>query len=103
MPRIVHCAKLGRDLPGLERPPIPGELGQRIYDNISEQAWQMWQEHSRLLINHYGLNLADPDARQFMRKQMEEFLFGTEAETPEGWIPEQQGAKGKGSAPAQKK
>jgi Fe-S cluster biosynthesis and repair protein YggX len=96
-PRMVRCVKLGRELPGLERPPVPGELGQRIYENISQQAWQMWQDHSRLLINHYGLNLADPDARVIMRQQMEEFFFGEEAK-PEGWVPEGQGgAKGKGA------
>jgi Fe-S cluster biosynthesis and repair protein YggX len=100
MPRMVQCAKLGRELPGLEKPPVPGELGQRIYDNISQAAWDMWQEQSRLLINHYGLNLADPDARQLLRQQMEEFLFGDKVEMPEGWVPEGQG--GKGAVPAGK-
>lgn len=106
MARMVDCKKLGRELPGLDRPPIPGELGQRIYDNISAEAWQMWQEHSRLLINHYGLNLADPDARALMRKEMEEFFFGEDAAPPEGWAPEgQAGGKGKGApaAPRSKK
>ncbi|HEX6819871.1 MAG TPA: oxidative damage protection protein [Ktedonobacterales bacterium] len=99
---MVQCVKLGRRLPGLARPPVPGELGQRIYDSISQQAWEMWQDHSRLLINHYGLNLADPDARALMRQQMEEFFFGPGEEKPEGWVPEGQGgAKGKGApAPA---
>ncbi|HUY77443.1 MAG TPA: oxidative damage protection protein [Ktedonobacterales bacterium] len=106
MARMVMCAKLKRELPGLEKPPFPGELGQRIYDRISQQAWEMWQEQSRLVINHYGLNLADPDARQIMRQQMEEFLFGDESggeDKPEGWTPEDGGggggAKGKGGAP----
>jgi len=99
MPRMVHCVKLGRELPGLEKPPFPGELGQRIFENISEQAWEMWQAQSRLIINHYGLNLADPDARQVLRQQMEEFLFGDTARMPEGWVPE--GQEGKG-APAGK-
>jgi Fe-S cluster biosynthesis and repair protein YggX len=107
MARMVMCKKLHRELPGLDRPPIPGELGKRIYESISAEAWEMWQEQSRLLINHYGLNLADPDARQLMRKQIEEFLFGDEEdEKPEGWAPEgQSGAKGKGApeAPARKK
>jgi Fe-S cluster biosynthesis and repair protein YggX len=108
MPRMVQCAKLGRELPGLERPPMPGELGQRIYDNISQQAWDMWQEQSRLIINHYGLNLADPEARQLLRQQMEEFLFGEQPQMPEGWVPEGQGDKGgapasKGGAPAPRK
>lgn len=96
MARMVQCVKLGRELPGLEKPPIPGEFGQRIYDSISQQAWDMWQEQSRLIINHYGLNLADPDARQVLRQQMEEFLFGPDARMPEGWIPEGQ-SQGKGA------
>ncbi len=109
MPRMVNCAKLGHELPGLEKPPMPGEMGQRIYEHISAQAWDMWQEQSRLLINHYGLNLADPDARQVLRQQMEEFLFGDTARMPEGWVPEGQGDKGGapaakgGGAPARKK
>jgi Fe-S cluster biosynthesis and repair protein YggX len=110
MPRMVQCEKLGRELPGLEKPPIPGELGQRIYEHISAEAWDMWQDQSRLLINHYALNLADPDARQILRQQMEEFLFGENARMPEGWVPEGQGSKGDatpaakgGGAPARKK
>jgi Fe-S cluster biosynthesis and repair protein YggX len=98
---MVQCEKLGRELPGLDTPPFPGELGQRIYEHISAEAWQMWQEQSRLVINHYGLNLADPDARQVLRQQMEEFLFGSRSQMPEGWVPEGQGGKG-GGAPASK-
>ncbi|MFI5274266.1 MAG: oxidative damage protection protein [Ktedonobacterales bacterium] len=102
MPRMVQCVKLGRELPGLEKPPMPGELGQRIYDNISEEAWDMWQEQSRLLINHYSLNLADPEARQLLRQQMEEFLFSDAGKMPEGWVPEGQGGSKGGGAPASK-
>ncbi|WIG61520.1 MAG: putative Fe(2+)-trafficking protein YggX [Ktedonobacterales bacterium] len=101
MAHMVDCVKLGRRLPGLEKPPMPGEFGKRIYDNISQQAWDMWQEQSRLIINHYGLNLGDPDSRQVLRQQMEEFLFGEDARMPEGWVPEGQGGKG-GGAPASK-
>jgi len=100
MARMVQCVKLGRELPGLEKPPFAGELGQRIYDNISQQAWDMWQDQSRLIINHYGLNLADPDSRQVLREQMIEFLCGAENRMPEGWVPEGQ-TSGKG-APAHK-
>ncbi|HLY32783.1 MAG TPA: oxidative damage protection protein [Ktedonobacterales bacterium] len=105
MARMVMCVKLNRELPGLDRPPVPGELGQRIYEHISQQAWEMWQEQSRLLINHYGLNLADPDARKILREEMERFLFGDSDEKPEGWTPDQPGgggggAKGKGGAPS---
>lgn len=102
MPRTVFCVKLKRELPGLEKPPMPGEMGKRIFDNISQQAWDMWQEQSRLIINHYGLNLADPDARQILRQQMEEFLFGDTSEMPEGWVPEGQTQGKGGGAPATK-
>jgi len=102
---MVNCVKLKRRLPGLAKPPLPGELGQRIYDNISQQAWEMWQEHSRLLINHYGLNLADPDSRQILRQEMERFLFDSDDEDkPEGWEPESpDAAKGKGAPAAPQK
>jgi Fe-S cluster biosynthesis and repair protein YggX len=99
---MVMCAKLGRELPGLDRPPFPGELGRRIYEQISQQAWEMWQDRSTLLINHYGFNLADPDARQILRQQMEEFFFGQDARMPEGWVPESAGAKGKAAVAPRK-
>ena len=100
--RNVFCVKLQKELPGLAEAPFDGHpLGQRIYENISQEAWEMWQEHSRLLINHYGLNLADPDARQILRQEMEKFFFGEDEQMPEGWVPEgASGAKGKGGAPA---
>ena len=94
MPRTVNCAKLGRELPGLEHQPYPGELGERIYAEVSEQAWDMWMQHSVILINHYGLSLIDPNAQEFLVQQMEEFFFGAEAQMPEGWTPEGQPAKG---------
>ncbi len=96
MTRMVQCAKFVRELPGLENPPFPGELGDRIYENISQQAWDMWIEHQVLLINHYSLVLADPNARQFLMEQMEEFFFGVGAQMPEGWTPE--GVAGPGGA-----
>src|SRR5689334_24268456 len=109
MPRMVNCVKLGRELPGLEKPPFPGELGQRIYDNVSQEAYNMWPAQSTLIINHYGLNMADPEARKILREQMEEFFFG-KAQMPEGWEPEAVGAapgggpsrKGGGGAPRKK-
>jgi Fe-S cluster biosynthesis and repair protein YggX len=108
MSRMVMCVKLGRELPGLEKPPFPGELGQRIYEHVSIQAWEMWPAQSTLIINHYGLNMADPEARKILREQMEEFFFGAEARMPEGWVSEEAGvgagpsAKG-GGGPSRKK
>lgn len=105
---MVECAKLGRRLPGLERPPFPGELGRRVYEHISAPAWEMWQEHQTLVINHYGLNLADPQARGLLMQEMEAFLFEDQVEVPDDWVPEDQapggpapvpGPQGKGGAP----
>ncbi len=87
MTRMVQCVKLGRELPGLEKPPFVGELGERIFEHVSQQAWQMWLEYQVLVINHYGLVLADPRHRQFLMEQMEEFFFGEDAQMPEGWTP----------------
>jgi Fe-S cluster biosynthesis and repair protein YggX len=103
MPRMVYCVKLGRELPGLEAPPFPGELGQRIYENVSAEGYELWQPHMTILINHYGLNPADPETRKILREQMEEFFFGEDARMPEGWVAPGAGAPAKGGAPAQKK
>lgn len=77
MARMVNCVKLGRELPGLEKPPFPGVFGQRIFENVSAEAYAEWKPQLTILINHYGLNPADPEARQILRKQQEEFFFGT--------------------------
>ncbi|MDQ3327199.1 MAG: oxidative damage protection protein [Chloroflexota bacterium] len=98
--RMVDCVKLGRRLPGLADPPTGGALGQRIFENVSADAWNMWEEQSKLVINHYQLVLADPEARAFLREQMEEFFFGEDAQVPEGYTPP--GSKGAPAAPAKK-
>jgi Fe-S cluster biosynthesis and repair protein YggX len=87
MPRTVHCVLLGADLPGLERPPYPGALGQRIYAEISQQAWQQWLRHQTMLINEYRLSVIEPKARKFLEEEMEKFLFGGGAAKPEGYKP----------------
>jgi Fe-S cluster biosynthesis and repair protein YggX len=79
MVRMVHCAKLGRELPGLEQPPFPGQLGQRIYEHISAEAYAEWLPHLTTIINHYGLNPADPETRQMLRNEMESFFFGEQS------------------------
>lgn len=80
MARTVNCVKLGRELPGLEKPPFPGALGQRIYDHVSAEAYAEWVPHMTTVINHYGLNPAEPEHRQMLRQEMEAFFFGTEEE-----------------------
>jgi Fe-S cluster biosynthesis and repair protein YggX len=94
MTRMVHCVKFNRKLPGLGGPPLPGELGERIYENVSSQAWDMWKDHVVILINHYGLNMADPKAQDFINAQLEEFFFGEGAQLPDDWVAEGQGGKG---------
>lgn len=75
MSRTVHCVKLQKDLPGLDVAPFPGELGQRVYESVSAEAYEMWKPHLTTIINHYGLNPADPETRKMLRNEMESFFF----------------------------
>ena len=86
MSRTIFCTHLQRDAEGLERVPYPGELGQRIYANISKEAWQLWLRHQTMLMNEYRLTPIDPKARQFLVEEMEKFLFGGGAQKPEGYV-----------------
>ena len=83
MSRIVQCVKLGKDLPGLEEPPWPGELGQRIYENVSADAWKMWEERMKMILNEYRLLPFQKEAQDLVAKQMEEFFFGEGGGMPE--------------------
>lgn len=87
MTHPVFCQKLNKNAEGLANPPYPGELGQRIYDNISQQAWQLWLEHQTRLINEYRLNLMEAKSRQFLAQEMEKFLFGGDSTPPPGYTP----------------
>jgi Fe-S cluster biosynthesis and repair protein YggX len=87
MTGTVHCIKLGREAEGLDRPPYPGELGQRIQANVSKEAWQMWLEHQTMLINEMRLTPVDPKARRFLEEEMEKFFFGEGSSRPEGYVP----------------
>lgn len=78
MSRTVHCIKLGIEAEGLDRPPYPGPLGQRIFDAVSKKGWQGWIEHQTRLINEYRLSLADASARKFLAAEMEKYFFGGE-------------------------
>ena len=85
--RVVHCVKFDRDLPGLDRPPWKGELGKRVYESVSKDAWKMWIEHMKMLMNEYRLNLGTQEAQEFLLKQMEEYFFGVGAALPPGYVP----------------
>lgn len=87
MPRMVHCVKLGREAEGLDYPPYPGELGKRIFENVSKEAWQSWIRLQTMLVNENRLNLADPRARKYLMEQMEAYFFGGGADMPAGYVP----------------
>jgi Fe-S cluster biosynthesis and repair protein YggX len=80
--RIVQCIVLGTEAEGLERAPYPGELGRRIYENVSKLAWQRWLAHQTMLINEYRLTPIEPKAREFLEREMEKFFFGEGSERP---------------------
>lgn len=87
MTRMVQCVLLKTEAPGLDRPPYPGPLGQRIFENVSKQAWQQWVNHQTMLINEYRLTPIDPKARKFLEAEMEKFFFGAGSTAPEGYRP----------------
>lgn len=80
--RMVHCVKLGRQLPGLPMRPFPNALGDRVFLQISSEAWGQWLDQSKMLINEYRLNLSSPESRAFLMEQCEKFLFGDGAAGP---------------------
>jgi len=86
--RMVHCVKLGRELPGLSEPPWPGELGQRVYENVSAQGWKLWEDRMRMILNEYRLMPWQKEAQDLMAKAMEDFFFGQGAAPPPGFVPE---------------
>ena len=87
MTRIVNCVKLGKEAEGLDFPPYPGELGARIFENVSKEAWQMRIRQQTMLINEYRLTPVEPKARKFLEEQMEKFFFGEGSVVPEGYRP----------------
>ena len=87
--RLVHCVKLNKDLPGLEAPPWPGELGQRIYQNVSVQAWKLWEDRQKMILNEYRLLPWQKEAQELIARQLEEFFFGESAALPPGYVPKQ--------------
>jgi Fe-S cluster biosynthesis and repair protein YggX len=90
MARMVKCVKLGKEAEGLDRPTYPGELGKRIYANVSKEAWQLWLRQQTMLINEYRLSPIEPKARKFLEEQMEKFFFGEGADTPPDFVPPSQ-------------
>jgi Fe-S cluster biosynthesis and repair protein YggX len=87
MARTVQCIKLGTEAEGLDFPPYPGELGKRIWESVSKQAWADWLKHQTMLVNENRLNLADLRARQYLARQMENHFFGAGADAAQGYVP----------------
>ncbi|MAD91913.1 MAG: oxidative damage protection protein [Gammaproteobacteria bacterium] len=86
MSRTVNCSMLDKEAEGLDYLPYPGELGQRIYNNISKEAWQKWLGHQTMLINEYRLTPIEPEARKFLENEMEKFFFGEGSSAPEDFV-----------------
>ncbi len=87
MTRTVHCVLLDREGEGLDFAPYPGELGQRIYEKVSKEAWQRWLGHQTMLINEYRLTPIEPEARKFLETEMEKYFFGKGSAAPEEYVP----------------
>lgn len=88
MARMVNCIKLGREAEALDFPPLPGEMGKRIYENVSKEAWQQWIKHQTMLINENRLSMTDPNARKYLADQMEKHFFGIGADRVAGYVPQ---------------
>lgn len=88
MSRTVTCALLKKEAEGLDYAPYPGDLGKRIYDNISKEAWQQWLAHQTMLINEYRLTPIEPEARKFLETEMEKFFFGGGSAKPKEFVPD---------------
>jgi Fe-S cluster biosynthesis and repair protein YggX len=87
MARMVRCIKLGQESEGLDFPPYPGELGKRIYEQVSKVAWKAWLEQQKMLVNENRLNLADRKAREYLAQQMDKHFFGAGADQAAGYVP----------------
>ncbi|WP_435218688.1 oxidative damage protection protein [Luminiphilus sp. nBUS_07] len=89
MARMVFCKHFGEELEGLERPPLPGPKGQKIFEEVSKKAWQAWQAEQTMLINEKQLSLMDPEARKYLQDQMDKYLSGENYDRAEGFVPQQ--------------
>jgi len=87
MAHMVKCIKLGREADGLDFPPYPGELGKRIFESVSKEAWKQWLEHQKMLVNEGQMNLADKKARDYLAEQMEKYFFSGGVDVAAGYIP----------------
>ena len=87
MARTVQCVKLGQQAEGLDFPPLPGDLGKRVFESVSKAAWQQWLAHQTMLINENRLKVTDRAARRFLEGELEKYFFGEGSTVPEGYVP----------------
>lgn len=87
MSRTVYCVKLQKEAEGLDQQPYPGELGKKIFENVSKEAWQMWLQQQTILINEYRLSPVNPKHRELLEGEMEKFLFGEGSDKPDAYTP----------------
>ena len=87
--RMVKCVKFQKELPGLDAPPWPGELGKRIHENVSAQAWKMWEDRMKMILNEYRLMPWQKEAQELIARHMEDFFFGENSALPPGYVPQQ--------------
>ncbi len=87
MSRLIHCIKLDREAEGLDFPPMPGEIGKRLYREVSKEAWAAWLKHQTMLINENRLNLAELRARQYLSQQLQNYFFEGGVDMPVGYVP----------------
>lgn len=85
--RMVKCVKFGREMPGLDRIPWKGEIGKKVYDDVSKEAWKLWVEHSKMVMNEFRLNPLDPKAQQIMEEQLNNYFFGDGVKLPDSYVP----------------
>ncbi len=90
MARMVQCVKLGREAEGLDKPPLKGEVGQKIFDSVSKEAWKMWLEHSKMLINEYRLDVTSEQGQKLWMDELDKFFFGEGSQLPPDFKPQQQ-------------
>lgn len=86
MAKLITCMKLNQEAEGLDSPPFPGPLGEKIFNHVSKQAWKMWLAHQTMLINEYRLSLMDPKSREFLQEEMQKYFFGEGSDRPAGFI-----------------
>ena len=87
MSRMVNCVKLGREAEGLEKPPLKGEVGQRVFENVSKEAWRMWLEHSKMLVNEFRLDLMSEQGQRIWMAELDKYFFGEGAQLPPDYVP----------------